>query len=93
MASNVTTDYGGMTDRQILEAMMKKMECIDGIQATLNSFTGRLSSKETNVPGMQVQVDDLERGVSDIETEFEDLRDRIKQVEDNSVPGIKKRSM
>ena len=85
MASKVTTDYGGMTDRQILEAMMKKMECIDGIQATLNSFTGRLSSIETNVSGMQAQVDDLERGVSHIETEFEDLRDRIKQVEDNSV--------
>ena len=67
MVGNVTLDYRGMTDRQILEAMMKKMECIDGIQATLNSFTGRLSSIETNVSGMQVQVDDLKRGVSHIE--------------------------
>lgn len=76
-----TRVVSGMTDRQLLETIMKKMEVIDGIQATLNSFTERMIKTEEDVSQIQTHVDDLDRGVSYMETEMEELKDRLTKVE------------
>ena len=64
-----------MSDRQLLELISKKVSVMD---EKLNSIVGRIDKVENEVLELQTHVEELDRGVSFIETEFQEQKSKIK---------------
>ena len=63
-----------MSDRQLLELISKKVSVMD---EKLNSIVGRIDKVENEVSELQTHVEELDRGVSFIETEFQEQKSKI----------------
>ena len=77
-------DVGKMsnTDRQLLEKICRK---VDDMDIKINSFVLRIEKVEENVMHVQSQVDELDRGVSAIETEFQEQRQKLNKIPEEYV--------
>ena len=69
-----------LTDRQLLEMIWSKMEKIDNMIEKMIQFEIRMSASENKIKMLEEEHEELQRGTSFIETEFQTQRQAIDQI-------------
>ena len=74
-----------LSDRQLLEVIWSKMVVIDSMNVTLKDFIGRIDKVEETVVEIKNQVQELETGLSFIETETEELKQKVNNLAESTI--------
>ena len=74
-----------LTDRQLLEMIWSKMEKIDNMIEKMDQFEIRMSASENKIKMLEEEHEELQRGTSFIETEFQTQRQAIDQIKTEMV--------
>ena len=74
-----------LSDRQLLEVIWSKMVVIDSMNVTLEAFIGSIDKVEETVVEMKNQVHELETGLSFIETETEELKQKVNNLSESTI--------
>ena len=74
-----------LTDRQLLEMIWSKMEKIDNMIEKMDQFEIRMSASENKIKMLEEEHEELQRGTSFIETEFQTQKQAIDQIKTEMV--------
>ena len=74
-----------LTDRQLLEMIWSKVEKIDNMIEKMDQFEIRMSASENKIKMLEEEHEELQRGTSFIETEFQTQRQVIDQIKTEMV--------
>ena len=77
-----TRPDSNMSDRQLIEIIWEK---VTDMGNNLKSFVERTDNVEKKVTKLQNHMEDIDQGVSFIETEFQEQKDKIAKVKEESV--------
>ena len=78
-------EQSNLTDRQLLEMIWSKMEKIDNMIEKMDQFEIRMSASENKIKMLEEEHEELQRGTSFIETEFQTQRQAIDQIKTEMV--------
>ena len=77
-----TRPDSNMSDRQLMEIIWEK---VTDMGNNLKSFVKRIDNVEKKVTELQNRMEDIDQGVSFIETEFQEQKDKIAKVKEESI--------
>ena len=77
-----TRPDSNMSNRQLIEIIWEK---VTDMGNNLKSFVERTDNVEKKVTKLQNHMEDIDQGVSFIETEFQEQKDKIAKVKEESV--------